>query len=82
MNQLGNNKKSDSLFLFLPQNFRMFLKAVLNGITIWNLIGSVFGLMKADWTVSDLITNYLFMKLKEKQNTTDFHVARSLKFTS
>lgn len=65
VNQLGNSKKSD-LFLFLQQNFRMLLKAVLNGIRIRNLI--VFALIKVDWTVSDLITNYLFMKLKEKQN--------------
>lgn len=82
MNQLGNSKKSHLLFLFLQQNFRMLLKSVLNGVTIKNLIGFVFALIKVNWTVSDLITNYLFMKLKEKQNTTNFHIARTLQFTS
>jgi len=81
MNQLGNSKKSDLLFLFLQQNFSMLLKVVLNGTTTRNLIGFVFAL-KVVWTVSDLITNYRFMKLKEKKNTTNFHIARTLKFTS
>lgn len=79
-NQLGNGKKSD--VLFLQQNFRRLLKAVLNRITIRNFSASVFALTKVDCTVSDLVTNYLFMRLKPKQNTTDFHVARTLKFTS
>lgn len=78
-NQLGNSKKSDPL---LQQNFRRLLKAILNGITIRNFSAFVFAMIKVEHTVSDLITNYLFLKLKRKQNTTNFHVAKTLKFTS
>lgn len=47
---------------------RMLLKAVLKGITIQTLIGFVLALIKVDCTVSDLITNYLFMKPKETKH--------------
>lgn len=62
--------------------FQEAFEGVLNGITKRNFSAFVFALIKVDCTVSDMITNYLFMRLKTKQNTTNFHVAITLKFTS